>query len=331
MELCSLPDSCDNVRLIETHISWIILAQHYAFKIKRPVRYAFLDFSLPEQRKYFCEQEIKLNSRLAPHMYIKVIPVTEAMLGGNKNGEKIIDYAVQMKRMDNRLELAEQLKNGSVNQHQIDKIARKIAEFHKKTRMIKNAFDTTEFQRNYAELLDEKDFISINLGDKWYEKINSCIKKSNSFLNSRRAYLNERITRGLRKDCHGDLSSHNIFLYDNPVIFDCIEFNEDFRYIDVFNEIAFLCADLDFYNRADLSEYFYVKYLEEMGLEDDTEGRNLFNYYKSYRANINAKVTMINREKSDEDRNNPDILKEIKRYLKLMCNYLEAVERISSN
>ena len=319
-ENCGLPDSCNNLDFKETHISWIILTDNYAFKIKKPVQFPFLDFTSLEKRKHYCREELELNKRLAPDMYLKVVPITQDMIESEKNDDSVIDYAVQMKRMDNAKEMGVLLAKDEVKEDDIDKLAKRVADFHDKTRIIKNVFNTTEFQKNYAEILEEYDFVKKNLGEEWAEKMKSCSDKSNIFLNKRRNYMNDRIIRGFIRDCHGDLNAHNIFLYDDPVIFDCIEFNKEFRHIDVYYEIAFLCIDLEFYNKEELSKHFHKKYIEYMRIKEDSEDKELFKYYKSFRANIRAKVTIL-REKN-KSQNDTKSIHNIKKYLELMYQYL---------
>jgi hypothetical protein len=262
-----------------------------------------------------------LNKRLADDMYLRVIPVRDNMINPEKENGEIIDHAVQMKRMDNSREMGLLLERNRVREEDIDRLAEKIADFHQKTRVIKNVFFVVRFQDMYAEILNEQDFVVEKSGKERAEKIRRCVERSNSYLNRNRNLLNDRITAGLRKDGHGDLNSHNIFLYEDPVIFDCIEYNDEFRFIDILNEIAFLCVDLDFYDRKDLSERFYQKYLESMKLEDGQKERRLFNYYKSYRANIRAKVSIL-REKGKKDKPEEKKIRDIEKYIDLMTDYL---------
>lgn len=320
-ENCGLPDTCNNMDFKETHISWIILTDNYAFKIKRPVQYSFLDFTSLEKREHYCREELELNKRLASDMYLKVIPITQEMLEPEKNDDSVIDYAVQMKRMDNSKEMGALLEQDGVKEEDIDKLAKHVAEFHKKTRIIKNVFNTTGFQKNYAEILEEYAFVEENIGKEWAEKMKSCTDKSNVYLNKRRNYMNDRIIRGFVKDCHGDLNAHNIFLYDNPVIFDCIEYNKEFRHIDIYYEIAFLCVDLEFYDKDELSNLFHEKYIEYMKIKEDAKDKELLNYYKSFRANIRAKVTILH-EKS-QNNSNAKSINDIKRYIELMHKYMK--------
>jgi uncharacterized protein len=318
---CGLPDTCSNINILDTHISWIILTDKYAFKIKKPVKYPFLDFSTFDERQHYCYRELELNKRLAPEMYLKVIPVREKMIEPEKASDEVIDHAVQMKRMDNSREMGNLLEKNEVSDDDIDRLAKKIAQFHQEAKVIKNVFFVVRFQEMYAEVLNEQDFVVKRIGREWAEKIRQCVEKSNIYLNGHRSFLNDRITSGFRKDLHGDLNSHNIFLYEDPVIFDCIEYNEEFRFIDVLNEIAFLCVDLDFYDEKDLSERFYKKYLEYMRLEDGQNERQLFDYYKSYRAGIRAKVSIL-REKNRKDKTDEKAIQEIKKYIGLMADYI---------
>jgi aminoglycoside phosphotransferase family enzyme len=323
LENCVFPDSCQDTRFYETHISWVALTDHYAFKIKRPVKYSFLNFSTPEKREHYCQQELVLNRRLAPDMYLGLLPITASMVTdqGNKEGREVIDYAVQMKRMDNELEMDRLLKHNKVTEPALEKLAGKIAGFHQTARIIKNAFDTTGFQDKFADLHTVKDDISVLVGGEWDEKILRRVDQSNAFLNASRSYINQRIITGFRRDGHGDLNASNIFLYEqNPVIFDCIEFNEEYRYIDVLNDIAFLCVDLDFYGNEKLGDHFYRHYLEAFGTEEDDDTRRLFAYYKAYRANVRAKVSAISARKKGAGEAE---LRDIARYLELMDLYCE--------
>ncbi len=321
IENCGLPDSCENIKLKDTHISWVILTDNYAFKIKRPVTFSFLDFSTLEERKYYCYEELELNRRLEPDIYLDVIPLTQKMLDPDisTDEDEIIDYAVKMKRMDEQKEMIAKLEKDQVNDQHIDKLAKKIAGFHKQARVIKNAFNTSGFQEKYADIESEFPFIVENFGKEKKEMIQECIKKSFTFLNKNRSVFNERVISGFRKDIHGDLNASNIFLYEEPVIFDCIEFDKEYRQIDLMNEIAFLSVDLEFYGKQDLSERFYEKYCEFYGLKNESNQEKLYTYFKSYRANVRAKISLINTEKKKEY--NRKDLEEAEKYLDIMKKY----------
>ena len=320
-EKCLFPDSCRNSAFFETHISWIVLTDHYAFKVKRPVKLPFVDFSTIEKRHHYCWQELKLNRRLAPDMYLGVIPVTKSLSTenpGRKN--EIIDYAVRMKRMDNDKEMHKIMADSKVTEKHLEKLAEKIAGFHKNTRIVKHAFDTTGMIDEFSDINNVLDGDSENhfIPADYKEIVLRCIDKSGKFLNTNRSLLNERVINGFQRDCHGDLNATNIFLYDDPVIFDCIEFNEDFRYIDVLNEIAFLCVDLDFYGLSEQSSFFVKIYMQALGLKEKDMPEPLFNFYKCYRANIRAKVTLISLKEGPDDKNKKEDAKE---YIRLMQSY----------
>ncbi|HKI88209.1 MAG TPA: hypothetical protein VKA38_04220 [Draconibacterium sp.] len=323
LDNCSLPGDCSNAEIKETHISWIILTKQFAYKIKRPVHYSFLDFSSSEKRKFFCAEELWLNRRMEPEMYLDVLPVTKnlVIVEGEPKTE-VIDYALKMKRMDNSKEMDAMLRENKVTEQHIEKLAEKIVRFHKDCKVVKNAFHTLNFHEKFADLQNHADLVSENLGEKWKEKIDNCVDKSFKYLNSIRNLSNERVISGFHRDCHGDLNARNIFLYDEPVVFDCIEFNREYRQIDVLNDIAFLCVDLDFFGRSDYSELFYKKYLDYSGWEDVPETRQLFLYYKSYRANVRAKVTLLSAKNKKPD-NAEKELNDAGKYIDLMEAYME--------
>lgn len=328
LDNCLLPDNCKNAEFKETHISWILLSDEYAFKIKRPVRYSFLDFSTLEKRKFYCQEELRLNQRIEPEMYLNVLPVKQNMgIDDKATDDKTIDYAVQMKRMDNSKEMDVMLREDMVTEAHIDALAKKVAQFHTNAQVVKNAFRTQEFQHKYADIEKQFSFIEENLGCEYKHLLQDAIQKSFDYLNAIRSFSNDRVINSFQRDCHGDLNARNIFLYDNPVIFDCIEFNPEYRHIDVLNDIAFLCVDLDFFGKEGFSERFYMKYTDCFGAKDEPDVRQRFNYYKSFRANVRAKVTLISaQKKQEENRENDQEIEDAKKYIRLVDAYLKDFE-----
>ncbi|MFW5687703.1 MAG: hypothetical protein ACOCXV_02140 [Bacteroidota bacterium] len=323
-EECRFPDSCYNSDFYETHISWIVVTDQYAFKVKRPVEFSFLDFSSLKKRKLYCDQELRLNRRLAPDMYLGVVPITQSLSTETPdNDDEIIDYAVQMKRMDNDREMHKVLEKNQVSEKQLEKLAEKIAQFHKDTQVVKNAFNTAGLIEEITALSDviNSDTQSQLLSAELKRIVTHCVEKSKKYLNDNRSYLNDRILNDFQRDCHGDLNATNIFLYDDPVIFDCIEFNDDFRYIDILNEIAFLCVDLDFYGNKEMSDFFVKSYSKAFGLKPKDMPEPLFNFYKCYRANIRAKVTLLSLGEHPQDEKKQ---KDAQGYIQLMQEYTEA-------
>lgn len=317
---CSFPDTCNNVELKETHISWVILTDNHAFKIKRPVKFSFADFSTLEKRKYFCHREVELNRRLAPNMYHGVFPVYENQLSTNNGDNQIKDYAVKMERMDSSKEMDRMLRNDEVTTEDISKIASIIARFHNNASIIRNTFDVTHFQELYADILSVNHFVEKAMGPKWKKIIEENVEASDKFLNRNRDFLNQRVISGFVRDCHGDLNAKNIFLYKEPVIFDCIEFSDELRHIDVLNDIAFFCVDLDFFGRSDFSDMFYDKYLDAYGTLENGNAHQLFYYYKNYRANIRAKVSLLHANNSEQGMDSVN-MDHISKYLNFMNEY----------
>lgn len=317
-------DTGDNVSLKETHISWIILSDNYAFKIKKPVKYSFLDFSSPELRKKYCNKELKLNKRLADKEYLKVVPVSGSsnpFIEGHQDDE-IIDYAVQMTRLKESKKMDNLLKKDFVDTRDIEKLAAKIAEFHKKTDIIDRPFDLVEYRNRFNDINTIADFISNDLDQEGGDLIKKACKRSDEYLEKNQDIFIQRSEEGFIRDCHGDLHSRNIFLLAEPVIFDCIEFNDDFRYIDIIDEIAFFCMDLDNYEKYDLSALFYTLYMKAIGFKQSFKLKQLFNYYKSYRANVRAKVLSMHLMNKNDVEAKTQKLSQVKRYLVLMQNYL---------
>jgi len=235
------PENSTQRELIETHISWVLVCDQFVYKIKKPVHYSFLDFSTPGQRKHFCQREIELNKRLTDRVYIDVQPVGEdgdTYRIGNPE-VKIIDYAVKMHKLDRKKQMDVLLSQDKVSGHDMQQLAKKIASFHANATVIFKK-DFLNIQEKFNDLEKEMEFLGEQLSRKSSDCIKQAIEISDAFLKKHTTLLASRQSAGFSRDCHGDLHSRNIFLLPDPVPFDCIEFNDDLRQIDVLNEIAFL-------------------------------------------------------------------------------------------
>lgn len=326
IEECNLPDTCSNVELAETHISWIILSDNFAFKIKKPVKFNFLDFSDREKRKYYCRKEVVLNSRIDSDIYHgieEVITLSDDYYIDNNQPGETIDHAVKMTRLNGEMQMNKLLEKDAIQSVQIEQLAEKVADFHKRTTIIKKNLEKDALRKKYNDIETEKEILEVNGNKRKKEIIEQAVEASNDFLDKRFDIIQQRCVNGYRRDCHGDLHSRNIFIRDEPVIFDCVEFNDSFREIDVLNDIAFFCMDLDFWGKEELSEAFYTLYHKNFGTEDDEETREIFNYYKSYRANVRSKVAALKAEEMEDGAGKDKKLEESKKYLQLMENYLE--------
>src|SRR5690554_1155807 len=254
------PEQTESRKLVETHASWVILCDKFVYKIKKPIQYSFLNFSTYELRKYYCHREIELNRRLTPNVYIDVINITRQSDSINMSGEgEVIDHAVKMRKLPSEKQMDILLAKGKVSKTDMNNLSKKIADFHKGTTVISNK-NLEDIRHEYNDLQFQKEFIQKHSEPRYAKIIDRAVATSNAFLNRHQSLLAVRLRNGFYRDCHGDLHARNIFLLPEPVPFDCIEFNDDFRQIDVLNEIAFLCMDLDAVNRNDLSELFFENY-----------------------------------------------------------------------
>jgi aminoglycoside phosphotransferase family enzyme len=322
------PDHPDAVELIETHASWVLLTEASVYKIKKPLVFSFLDFSTLDKRKYYCEQEYVLNSRLAPEMYQGVLPVRES--GGQFNiGEgagKIIDYAVFMKRMDYNRQMDILLERGEVGKEEVADIAVQIAHFHKKVKKFLEEEDVEQIHVRFADIASVSDFLGRHFGPEAESFVEELVQYSADFTGKYASRFQERAQQGFVVDGHGDLHSKNIFLLDKPVIFDCIEFSQEFRRSDVLSDIAFFCMDLDQYGRTDLVTYFMETYLKENPCMQEEADRLIFHYYKMYRANVRLKVNALAAIQFEkEDSLTAARLKEVEAYYLLLKKYMKAL------
>ena len=320
------PEKTTRRELVETHISWVILCDNFVYKIKKPVAYSFLDFSSLNLRKHYCEREIVLNKRLTPGVYLEVLPVREhddKIKIGSGDGT-IIDYAVKMNKLDISKQMDNLLKNDLVTESDIRNLAKKIAGFHRDAEIIYN-IDLMDIREKFNDLNDGKDYLGKELGARYGEMISDVTEFSDDFLKKNRQLMADRVKDGFYRDGHGDLHSRNIFLLPEPVPFDCIEFNDDLRRNDVLNEVAFLCMDLDAFDRHDLSDAFLSDYNEFFPAMKTPEEEALFIYYKMYRANIRAKVNGLRAKSATNEDERSTALASTEKYLTQMNNYRKEI------
>ncbi|MCL6258709.1 hypothetical protein M3O96_06400 [Aquiflexum sp. TKW24L] len=309
--------------LEETNISWVILTENHAFKIKKEIRLSFLDYSTLELRKECCQKELELNRRFSS-IYLSILPITYDQ-GVWKIGEgagKIMDYAVCMKRMESAKRLDTLLKHHDVDPDRIILLANQVAHFHQHAEVIKGAFNLEKAKELFSDLNSVQKVVLKEFGPAFSDTILKLISFSDDFLSRHAIRFEERIKEGLTKDVHGDLHCGNIFLYKTPVIFDCIEFQDAFRQIDVLYEIAFMCMDLEFFGRNDLSNLFldaYKKIILASFQKDEDEA--IFLYYKCLRANVRAKVFLLNSMTEPISEKKAQELTKGKKYLDLAMEY----------
>lgn len=317
------PEETGKRELVETHISWVILCDNFVYKIKKPVDYSFLNFSTLALRKHYCEREIVLNRRLTDDVYLEVCTIhasgNKINIGGQKGS--IIDYAVKMKRLDTKKQMDNLLANDQVTGTDIRNLAQKIADFHKSTEVIFQ-IDLMDIREKFNDLYSVKEILTQQAGEIYGKMIQEVIEFSDQFLEQNTKWMAMRFKEGFYRDCHGDLHARNIFLLPEPIPFDCIEFSDELRQIDVLNEVAFLCMDLDAFGRRDLSDLFLEEYNQLFPTIKSTEDRALFLYFKMYRANIRAKVNGLRAKSAASDDERYKALNAAEKCLHLVKEYM---------
>ena len=287
------PRKPQKIELIQTQMSFIFLTGDYVYKVKKPVDLGYLDYTTLEKRLFFCHQELELNRRLCPEVYLAVVPITESCqlsaVSYHFEGEgKAIEYAVKMRQLPQERMMDVLLPRGKVTKQMIAKVAEKLAGFHQKAETNSQiaAFGKLDtIRQNCHENFSQTEkYIGLSIPARKYEQLKSY---TNNFINSNAGLFDKRVSKGRIRDCHGDLHAAHVCFTDDICIYDCIEFNDRFRYSDVASEVAFLAMDLDRYQRANLSKHLVNTYVE---LSQDEELLKLLNFYKCYRAYVRGKV-----------------------------------------
>jgi uncharacterized protein len=318
------PHPVRDARLLETHISWVLLTGDYAYKIKKPVNLGFLDFSTPAMRGHYCEEELRLNRRLAPELYLEVVTIRgtpEAPHIGGKG--PLLDYAVKMREFPQDALASRLLEYGQFGAGEVDALAALIADFHAAATPagatarfgapeIVRAAALQNFEQIMPRLRLARDKEAVQLLREWTER--EFRARHDEFAARKRA--------GRVRECHGDLHLGNIVLSGGrPVPFDCIEFNDELRWIDVVSEVAFVVMDLHDRGRPDLGWRFLNRYLEASG---DYDGLAVLRFYLVYRALVRAKVHLIRSQQ-------PGLLASDKSRLRIAFHgYLRLASRLSA-
>ncbi len=283
------PHKPHKIELVQTQMSFVFLTGEYVYKIKKPVNLGYLDYSTLEKRHFLCRQELELNRRLCPDAYLAVVPVVEQKSGLCIEGQgKAIEYAVKMKQLPRDRMMDALLARGQVTPEMVARVAEKLANFHQ---MAEVNPDTTAFgsfdviQQNWDEnFVQTEKYIGLTIFRTKYERTKGYV---GDFMKSNASLFEKRKRDKKIRDCHGDLHAAHVCFIGDICIYDCIEFNDRFRYCDVASELAFLAMDLDHHRQAGLSRHLADTYVE---LSHDQELVKLLRFYKCYRAYVRGKV-----------------------------------------
>jgi aminoglycoside phosphotransferase family enzyme/predicted kinase len=282
------------IELLQTHISFILLTGDYAYKIKKIVDFGFLDYSTLEKRRYFCEQELRMNQQQAPDLYLEVLPIIEIgdRFQFGEQEDSGIEYALKMRQFPEENLFINLFTQDQLTTKEMEELGKVVAQFHQNCPTNHDILKWGEIAQirhsidgNYQKT---QKYIGCCQTQEQYEQTK---QYTDSFFETYEAVFQSRIDHHWIRECHGDLHLKNICLYQNQILlFDRIEFNEEFRFVDVMYDVAFVVMDLEGRGRADLGNRFLNTYIEQMG---DWEGLQLLPFYLTRQAYVRAKVNSL--------------------------------------
>jgi uncharacterized protein len=279
------------IRLMQTHVSYVFLTGDYAYKVKKPVNFGFLNFSTLEARQHFCLEEIQMNQANAPEIYLEVLPVTQTGNSFELNGGgQPVEYALKMREFPQDDLFICMFEQGRLTEAHMEELGRIVAKFHAKAQ-------TNDYIRSFGEVSKIRQAFDENYqqtekyigGPQTREQFEETQQFTDAFFANQQELFNSRIQNNWIRECHGDLHLRNICLWNNKIqLFDRIEFNEPFRFVDVMYDVAFAVMDLEARGRKELGNAFLNTYIEQTG---DWEGLQVLPLYLSRQAYVRAKVT----------------------------------------
>lgn len=315
------PHPVESFQVIETHISWVVLTGPFAYKIKKPVNFGFLDFTQLDDRQHFCNEELRLNQRQTQGLYLEVVPIRGSHEAPTFNGDgPVIEYALKMRQFPQSQLLGEIQTRGELTTDHIDELATQIAQLHINAPRVPQEHPlgtaaaimapvVQNFEQIRPMLSDKADLLQLDALQAWaetsFERLLPLFEK--------------RKSDGFIRECHGDLHLGNATLLDGEVVlFDCIEFNEPFRLIDVTADAAFLAMDLEDRGLKPLSRRFVSTWLEQTG---DYDALHILNFYKAYRAMVRGKVGLFRLGQEADPVQRAVILRQYRAYAALAESY----------
>jgi len=317
------PHHPPQVEFIQTHISYLFLTGALVYKVKKPVDFGFLDFTTLEKRRHFCQEEVRLNRRFSPDVYLETVPISlvgDAFRLGDDT--VVIEYAVKMRRINEDHMLYRLLEAGEVGPETMQRVGKHLAEAYGAIPSDEKAqaFGSLDvISTNIVENFEQtRKYINGPLSREAFEAIESW---SLDFMKDSRTLFEQRVAQGCIKDCHGDLHLQHICVEGEHIyVFDCIEFNERFRFGDVASDVAFLAMDLDFNGHPDLARAFVHAYTEASW---DTTLAQVLVFYKVYRAYVRAKITSFMLDDAGlDERAKKEAFQRAKAYYDLALRYV---------
>ena len=311
------PEAGSQVEAVETHMSWVFLTAGHAYKLKKPVRYVYLDFSTVEARRLDCDEEVRLNRRLAPDVYLAVVPLTlgtEGQLSIGGQGETV-DWLVKMQRLPEERMLDRLIGRGTVRQEEIIRLSRRLAGFYASAEALPvtpEAYRQTLARRiedNARELASPEFGLAKDVPQ-------GLARQQLNFLGSRASLFDGRVQRGRIVEGHGDLRPEHVCLLPEPVVIDCLEFNRAFRIVDPADELGYLALECERLNAPQIGRWLLEGYGAASG---DAPPPGLLHFYQSCRAVLRAKLAVWHLR--DDGRQQPG------KWLAIAKEYLEWAQR----
>ncbi|HLR24914.1 MAG TPA: AAA family ATPase [Fodinibius sp.] len=295
------PHDPERITHIQTHISHVFMAGSYVYKVKKPVNFEFLDFSTLEKRKYYCGREVELNRRLCSGIYLGVVTISSSNDDyqlESDNEATIVEYAVKMRRLPQQFFLHTFIEDDRLSHQHFDRVANKLTDFYRSQQRDEDILQWGSIEKiryNTDENFRQtRRFLGETIGDNSFKAVH---QYTNQYLKRREGLFTQRIEENRIVDGHGDLHLEHIHISPDQVrIFDCIEFNDRFRYGDVAADLAYLAMDLDF-NDCPKEERYFVKEMAQKLNDDDLIAH--INFYKCYRAYVKGKVKSL--QSSEEE------------------------------
>ena len=316
------PDRPKRVETEETHMAWVFLTDRFAYKLKKPVRYDYLDFSTVEARRRDGLEEVRLNRRLAAGVYLGILPLTreeEGDLALDGDGE-VVDWLVRMRRLPSERMLDRAIEDGTVREDDVERAARLLAGFYRDARPVEitPAEYRERFRRDLEEIRRELSRFDLRLPAGRLEEVLGALL---GFVEERGRTLDLRVEAGRIVEAHGDLRPEHVCLTPEPVVIDCLEFSRAFRLLDPADELAFLSLECERLGAAWVGKRFVEGYRSVTG---DRPPPDLFRFYQGFRAALRAKLAAWH-TRDDERRNGAEWLAEAADYLGWAETYVRAM------
>ena len=310
-----------DVRSVETHISWVFIASPFVYKVKKPVNLGFLDFSTLEKRHHFCRRELELNQRLCPQIYLAVMPIYESEGGFSFDDAdgKIAEYCLKMRELPHGWFLNELIAKGAVGEAEINRVISRLHSFYESETPRPEIEEWGKPSK--LKISTEENFVQVTplVGKTISPRAFDAVRHfTDKFYETNQTVFEQRIQQGRIRDCHGDLRLDHVHLMPEAVnIFDCIEFNDRFRFIDIANDLAFLAMDFDFEKHHSLADQLLRNAAREFS---DPGMLQITSFYKCYRAFVRGKVESIQAHSETAD-DREEHARRAARYFRLALRY----------